>query len=81
MNRDTAIGLSAAGVRRRTSGGSANRSQRAQRRAREKALRALEQEFAKKAGVSLHSNEALTHPSFSDYMRRAERIVQQFLVA
>lgn len=80
MDRETVIGLSAAGVRRRSSGGDANRSQRAQRRAREKALAALEQEFFKKAGISLRSIEASAHPYFPNHMRRAELIINQVLV-
>lgn len=81
MDRETVIGLSAAGVRRRSSGGNANRSQRAQRRAREKALRALEHEFFKKTGISVRSIEASAHPLFPDHVRRAERIINQVLVA
>jgi len=81
MDRETVIGLSAAGVRRRSSGGNANRSQRSQQRARMKAMQKLEREFFKKAGISLISPEAGSHPDYAAFAKRAEALLKQVLIA
>lgn len=81
MERNVTAGLSAAGVRRTQNGGSAIRTQRSQRRARERALDQLAKEFKRKTGLSVWSSEGRGHPEFADFARRAASIQRQVLIA
>lgn len=81
MERETVAGLSTAGIRRTQGGGSAIRSQRSQRRARERALDLLAKEFKRKTGVFASSPEGRAHPDFEDFARRAASIQRQVLIA
>lgn len=80
MNRAVENGLNQAGIRRRKDGGSAARSARSQRRAREKAVARAIVAFRRETGLAPHAVEARAHPAYAHLRAELTRIDQQVLV-
>lgn len=80
MDRNTLVGLSLAGVRKRAGGGNCLRSTRSQRRAQEKAASKALANFERKTGLSASSNDGKAHVGYVLLQANLARISGQILV-